>query len=62
MAIPLVAIGLGSLAILATDKITDLFSETKELTQETGTVLKTSGVLIVSVVVIGIIAYRSLQD
>ena len=57
MAIPVIAIGLGSLAIFAVDKITDLVSETNELTKETGSFIKTSCVALAVVVVGGILLY-----
>ena len=58
MAIPVIAIGLGSLAIFAVDKITDLVSETNELTKETGSFIKTSGVALAVVGVGGILLYK----
>ena len=58
MAIPVIAIGLGSLAIFAVDKITDLVSETNELTKETGSFIKTSGVALAVVVVGWILLYK----
>ena len=58
MAIPVIAIGLWSLAIFAVDKITDLVSETNELTKETGSFIKTSGVALAVVVVGGILLYK----
>ena len=61
MAIPVIAIGWGSLAIFAVDKLTDLVSETEELTKETGSFIKTSGVALAVVVVGGIILYKSLD-
>ena len=58
MPIPVVAIGLGSLAIFAVDKLTGLVEESTEFTKETSSFIKTSGVAIAVVIVGGILLYK----
>ena len=61
MAIPVVAIGIGSLAIYAVDKLTDLIKVSGDFTEESSSFIKQSGITIAVVLVFGVIAYQQLR-